>query len=471
MSASCIHVADMEEVLSRCRDGFADVSGQDMLFSRDFTAAEFKSRRDRIASTIGAGSHLLIPSAPPVSGDTPVQDALFYYMCGLETTHSYLLVDCKDASTTIFLPSRDVMSGEVEDRLGFEDAELVQKRLDVESVKSSDELTTALSLVKTLYLPHCEVEGGGATRFSANSCANSRHQEEWDGVEPRYKSLIRLLGERFPAIKIEDAAPIISQMRTIKSPAEIEVLRQAGHLSALVMIESMKATRAGMNESSLQAIAQYIYNAYGHCGLGYGIIGASGANIWNGHYHRNNATLKDGDVVLMDCGPDLRHYTSDIARIWPVSGTYSEWHRKVYGTIVEYHKTLLSLIKPGVLVADIYDEADKIMLSVTKSPSFPYPGMTGMVEAMIERGVRYLNHAVGLSVHDAIGSWRDEPLKEGFVVVVDPMVWCAPEHQYIRVEDTIVVTGDGCERLTGAAPFELDEVEALMKEPSRFDVV
>jgi len=68
-----------------------------------------------------------------------------------------------------------------------------------------------------------------------------------------------------------------------------------------------------------------------------------------------------------------------------------------------------------------------------------------------------------LSVHDAMNrEWKTQPLREGFVCALDPMVWCKPEHQYIRVEDTIVVTADGCERLTGDAPFEIDQIEALM---------
>ena len=62
-------------------------------------------------------------------------------------------------------------------------------------------------------------------------------------------------------------------------------------------------------------------------------------------------------------------------------------------------------------------------------------------------------------------------LRPGIVCALDPMVWCEGDHDYIRVEDTIVITRDGCERLTGAAPFEVDEVEALVatsRGPFRF---
>jgi len=439
-----------------------DISGRDLLFTRDFTAEELRTRRQTLAGKIGDGSHLLIASAPPVANSRPVQDALFYYFCGLETCHSYLLVDGKDGHTTLFLPSRETMAGEDANKLGFEDAELIKQRLQVESVVASTQLTAALSKVRVLYTPHAEVEGGGATRFGANGCARQCEQEEWDQAEPRHKRLIRLLGERFPGIEVVDVCPLVNHMRTIKSPAEIEVLAQAARLSANVMIESMKATHPGVTENRLQAMAEYIFRDQGHCGVCGGVIAASGTRTWDGHYNFNNATLRDGEVVLMDCGPDLRHYTSDIARIWPVNGVFDEWHRRVYGFIVAYHKTLLSLIRPGALVGDIYAEAARIMASRCKDPASPFGDLTPLLNQMIEKGVSYLNHAVGLSVHDATGPWRDHPLVAGTVCVVDPMVWCEPEHEYIRVEDTIVITADGCERLTAGAPFEIDDIEALM---------
>jgi len=434
----------------------------ELLFSRDFTAEELKGRRDAIAAEIGDGSHLLVVSAPPMPRDVGIQDVVFYYFCGLDTCHAYLLVEGGSGRTSLFLPSRDTMAGEAQNRLGFEDAEMIRERLQIESVRTSTELTAALSGVKTLYTPHCELEGGGATRFGANGCANRRAEDEWDQVEPRHKRLIRLLKERFPNMGIEDACPLVNRMRTIKSTAEIEVLRQAGQLSANVMIEGMKATRPGIAENRLQAIAEYVFRDQGHCGLGYGVIAAGGTRTWDGHYHFNNATLQEDEIVLMDCGPDLRHYTSDIARIWPVNGVFDAWHRQVYGLILSYHKTLLSLLRPGVLAADIYEEAARRMTALCDTSDCPFADQRPLLGQMIEKGVRYLNHAVGLSVHDAIEKWQEEPLREGFVCVVDPMVWCEAQHEYIRVEDTIVVTADGCERLTGAAPIEIDEIEALV---------
>lgn len=469
MIEHCNCKSTLAEVLERCRKSFLDLSEQDRLFSRDFTPEEFSARRKTLAGHIGGQAQILIPGGPANVSHRPGQDATFYYFTGFEVLQTYLLIDGEGGRSTLFLPSRDAMDGEPGDKLGFEEADMIRKRLLVDAVKPLSEMSAALSGIRTLYVPFAELEAAGITWFLAKGGAAKREAEEWDGAEPRHKRLIRKLGERFPGMVVEDASSIIGLMRRIKSPAEIEVLRQAGHLSALIMIESMKATRPGMCESQLEAIARYVYAAYGNCDLGYGVIAAGGKRIVNGHYHFNDSTLKDGEVVLMDCGPDLRHYSSDIARIWPVNGRYSDWHRRIYGFIVAYHKVLISLIKPGISAPDAYAEAAAIMRRDYVATFFPGGDMDEELERMLALGKPY-NHCVGLSVHDFVGPWRENTIEEGMVFVVDPMAMFRERSQYIRVEDTIVVTRDGCERLTGAAPIELDEVEALMTQPSGFSM-
>jgi Xaa-Pro aminopeptidase len=455
----------MEEVLGRCKNVFADASGQDRLFSRDFTKEEFSDRRKALAKRIGKDASVLIQGAPAQPGHLASQDATFYYLTGLNVFQSYLLIDGKDGRSTVFLPTRDAIDGDSGDKVGFEEADMVRERLLFDEVKPADQLTASLAGIETLYLPFAELEGGGVTRFLAKGCAGQREKEEWDGVEPRHKAILRKLNDLFPSMKVEDVSEHIGRLRRIKSAAEIEVLRQAGHLSALIMNESMKITRPGLCESHLEAVAKYIYSAYGNCDLGYGVIGASGKRIVNGHYHFNNATMKDGEVVLMDCGPDLRHYSSDIARIWPVNGAYSKWHRQIYGIIVDYHKVLITLIKPGIMAQDAYKEARAIVRRDYVDKYFPNGDMPEPIDSMLTKGGPY-NHCVGLSVHDFVGPWREEVIEENMVFVVDPMAMFPDKQQYIRVEDTVVVTSDGCERLTGASPIELDEVEEMMKQPS-----
>jgi Xaa-Pro aminopeptidase len=93
---------------------------------------------------------------------------------------------------------------------------------------------------------------------------------------------------------------------------------------------------------------------------------------------------------------------------------------------------------------------------------FSKPHYTTAVEGALSfRG--HLSHPVGMAVHD-VGDYRGRPLAPGLVFSVDPMIWVPEERLYVRVEDTVVVTVDGVENLTGFVPLELDDVERLMTE-------
>ena len=113
-------------------------------------------------------------------------------------------------------------------------------------------------------------------------------------------------------------SPLIHRQRLVKSSAEVEVIRKSSQLSALACKESMKATRAGIYEFQLRALADYFFQINGAQGSGYRPIIATGHNIWMMHYWRNNTQLKSGDLVLFDYAPDYNNYTSDIGRMWPV---------------------------------------------------------------------------------------------------------------------------------------------------------
>jgi len=251
-------------------------------------------------------------------------------------------------------------------------------------------------------------------------------------------------------------------MRSTKSPCEIDLMRQAGKLTALAVAEAMRATRPGLYEHQLGAIAEYVYRLNGARGAGYRPIIASGANIWTIHYYRNNCRLKDGDLVLMDVAPDLLNYTSDIGRMWPVNGKYSEEQRQLYGFIVELHKALLSRLRPGVMGAQVSAEAREIVRPLVHRMKFKNAAHErGVMKALESDG--HLTHWVGMAVHD-VGKYKDEPLKPGCVFALDPQMWIPEEKLYIRVEDTVAITESGVENLTPQAPLELDEVEAHIRQ-------
>ena len=225
------------------------------------------------------------------------------------------------------------------------------------------------------------------------------------------------------------------------------------------MTEAMRSTRPGLMEYHLAAVAQYYYFAGGAKERAYRAKCASGVgNILYGHYADNDSMLKDGDMVLMDNAPDYNNYVSDIGRMWPVNGTYSPFQRTLYGFVVEYHKAILASIAPGKTAQDVIKDAAEIMDPVIEQWDF----LSASHRETGRNLKAQISHGVGLTVHD-VSLHQSRPFAPGMVFSVDPSFVLREEKLYMRIEDTVVVTDDGIENLTGRAPIELEDVERVMR--------
>ena len=166
------------------------------------------------------------------------------------------------------------------------------------------------------------------------------------------------------------------------------------------------------------------------------------------HYHANGRRMEEGDIVVMDFGPDSGYYASDIARTFPVSGRFSEEQAGVYRVVLEAQKAALGAVRPGATFDDLEDAADKVLRR----------------HGYDKYKKHAIGHYVGMAVHD-VG--KAEPFQPGTVLAVEPGVYIPEKNLGIRIEDTVAVTETGCEVLTGDVPKEIDEIEKLMSEDSR----
>ena len=198
------------------------------------------------------------------------------------------------------------------------------------------------------------------------------------------------------------------------------------------------------------------------CALPISITAAGVSNINNMHYFRNNATLKDGDLVLMDYAPDYRYYVSDIGRMWPVGGKYAPWQRELLQFVLDYRNAVMVRIRPGVSAQVILEEAGKAMETVFARTKFSKPIYEQAARRLVETGGGVFSHTVGMAVHD-VGGYRGL-LKPGHVFSVDPQLWVPEENLYIRYEDTVVVTETGVLNFTDFLPSELADLEKLTLE-------
>lgn len=423
----------------------------------------------RVAEAMGAGAVAMLAGFGETGAfDLFRQSNEFYYLCGVEVPHAYLLIEGGSGRTTLYLPPRDEKHERSEGpQLNGNDSETARQITGVDAVLPLTALGGDTPSAGRIYVPFGPSEGRQACQDTLRFALRKVEADPWDGRPGREADFRERVRASFGAAEVRDLSPVLDRLRVVKSPREVAMMRRAGRLAAAAVTEAMRCTRPGVMEYQLAAVADYVFGVNGARGAGYRPIVAGGANIWNAHYYRNNCPLCDGDLVLMDYAPDVDYYTSDIGRIWPVNGRYAPWQRELYGFVVEYHNALLRAIRPGVTADRVMDEVAATMAPVAEVTRWSESAYRHAAGEMLKfRG--HLSHSVGMAVHD-VGDYFAGPLMPGHVFAVDPQMWVHDRQLYIRVEDTVAVTETGVEILTRDAPLELDEVEALAAEAGILD--
>ncbi|MEI7759471.1 MAG: Xaa-Pro peptidase family protein [Thermoleophilia bacterium] len=433
-------------------------------------AQELRARRARLASSIDDGQIILVASAPfPRRSVRFRQTNEFYYLTGLEVPGAYVLIDGQEGSTTVYLPHRDEQRERTDGpALWAEDVDRVRGVSGVDAVKSVEAMP--LEIARRLFrgalivhTPFAPSEGERQSRDGLLGGTAARLSDPLRAHPPAAGSLGPALAEHFPLAECRDLTPVLDEMRLIKSQSELSLMREAARLTGIAVTEAMRSTEPGVREYELGAVADFVFLQGGAAGGSYEAIVASGANAWHGHYVQKTSTLAAGELVLMDYAPDFNYYTSDIGRMWPVSGRWEDWQLELYGFILRYHYALLSRISPGGTVAQVLDAAAAEMRDVVEETAWSAPEFEAAARAaLVFRG--HLSHPVGMTVHD-VGRYQQRPFQEGLVFSVDPMLWVPERSLYIRCEDTVAVVPGGIENLTGSVALEPSAIESTMAEP------
>lgn len=436
----------------------------------DFPASEFGARRAKVFDAIGRNL-ALIPGASAI--DSPQifrQSNEFYYLTGIESANSYLLLDGRTRRTTVYLQHRNpAWERQVGSIVAAEDAAIVKDRTGVDDVHGVEMLARHLAPIQThhpvpaLYVPFSPQENANGSRDEMLRQIGESAADPWDGRPSRNGRLLTLLRERFPTFELKDLTPILDPIRFIKSPREISLIRRASQIAGLALIEAIRSTRPGVYEYQLDAAARYVHMLNGSRYAAYPAIIGGGTNAWFGHYHRNSDALKDGDLVLMDYAPEYRYYVSDITRHWPVNGKFTPDQRAMCNFIYAYRQAFFKRIKPGVTPEQVLAGAREEMAAYLKTLTFTNANWRKGAETALDFA-GHLQHTVGMTVHD-VGTYRRKEFVPGLVFAVDPMVWIPQEKLYIRMEDVVVVTDTGIENFTEFLPGKPEDIEKLMREP------
>lgn len=227
---------------------------------------------------------------------------------------------------------------------------------------------------------------------------------------------------------------VVEAMRLRKSPAELDALRAAARIADEAFARVTGELRAGMTEAQVARALDEAMQELGAEGPSFPTIVAAGTNSARPHHEPSNRTLQEGDPVVVDMGARHGGYCSDMTRSFCL-GDADARYRALYDVVLEAHHRSVGSIRDGLSGKDADGVAREVLTAAGYEKEFNHS----------------LGHGVGMDVHEPPSLWKDseDTLGAGMVVTVEPGVYIA-EYGGVRIEDTVVVTPDGAERLNHA---------------------
>ncbi|MGA8143720.1 MAG: Xaa-Pro peptidase family protein [Candidatus Acidiferrales bacterium] len=410
----------------------------------------FAARRSELAKQLKTGYAILFARNEIPEAAHYREDNDFYYFTGLQDPGAVMLMDNEKGTTAIFEPAQAGRTAQVygPNLLSLSAAD--REALGFKVVLPVSDLDTALSYtLARSSSPDLWVRLGFPDKADGARPEVGR-DHAWKFAHPYHEPIpsdlapAKLLAERYSMAHLRDMTPAIDEMRNIKRPEEIEVLRRLGKMSAEGNRDAIAHAHPGMYQYQIEARAYFYDFDRGAQGASYLAIVGSGNDINTWHYFSNRHKIEANELVVFDFAASLDHETMDITRTFNISGKFTPEQAKWYGVDLDCQKAIIALLTPG----HTYEEADAAGKAVFEKAGigdqwYGFPG-----------------HFVGLATHDVMRVTG--PIKAGQVVTVEPIVEFPDKHMHYRVEDTILITSGAPENLSAAIPKEMLEVEKLV---------
>ena len=292
---------------------------------------------------------------------------------------------------------------------------------------------------------------------------SNEHQRADVTVETRDARFVRECQKRFPLHHYQRLAPLMHELRAVKSPYEVDAIKAACDLTGRGFKRVCQFVKPGVNETEVEA--EFAHEFIRHKGqFAYPPIIAAGANNNILHYNQNDQVCHKGDLLLLDVAAGLGNYLSDLTRTIPVSGRFTRRQKQVYNAVLRLFRAQVAALTPGKTTKDLRVECEErtakecvdlglLKLSDLKKQKPDEPA----VKQFFMHGV---SHPIGLDVHDV--TYNHLKISPGWVLSVEPAIYLKDEGFGVRLENTVLVTENGQLDLMAGIPIEADEIEALM---------
>ncbi len=267
----------------------------------------------------------------------------------------------------------------------------------------------------------------------------------------------RKIHKHYPGLKVSNLNHKINELRSIKTPEEIDAIKQAIEITDKAIENALSKIKPGCKE--YEVVADFNHTlALENSTNAFETIAASGDNACTLHYVSNQKTLVDGELILLDLGAAYHHYCADISRSFPINGKFTERQKTFYSIVLEAQHAVFKAIKPGLtlgelnmVVKQVYAKEcveAKIIEDASKIDTVYYHGVS---------------HFLGLDTHD-VGQIEGLTLKPGMVITVEPGLYSLAEGIGIRIEDDVLVTESGCDILSSQILKSIEDIENFMNQ-------
>jgi Xaa-Pro aminopeptidase len=363
------------------------------------------------------------------------QDANFWYLTGIDEPDILLVMD-KDREYLI-VPARSA-SREAFD--GAAAVELLMRCSGIQTVLDDtagwEQLGGRLKRVKhvaTLAVPPPYVE-----RFGMYT-------------NPARAALVAKLKEHNEQLELLDLRPHMARLRMVKQPAELAAIQAAINITVSTLKETLKPAKLRKYgfEYELEAELTRGFRRRGAKGHGFEPVVAGGGRACTLHNVANNSALAADELVVIDVGAEVEHYSADITRTISL-GTPSRRQQAVHAAVLATQGFAIGLLGPGVMLKDYEQQVEHYMGEKLRE--------LGLIKTISHKNVRFFyphatSHFLGLNVHD-VGDY-DRPLEPGVVMTVEPGIYIPKEGIGVRIEDDILITRTGNKVLSAKLPRDL----------------
>jgi Xaa-Pro aminopeptidase len=426
-----------------------------------FPAKLFATNRDRLRQLLPPRSVAILNANDimPTNADGTMghlQNADLFYLTGVNQEESILLLapqafDPNHREVLFVRETNELIAIWEGHKLTKEEAAAVS---GIKTVKWLSEFPTVFRSVM------CESEN---VYLNTNE-----HQRATSEVETRDARFIRECQRKYPLHRYQRLAPLMHELRVVKSDHEVAAIRAACDLTGRGFKRVCRFVKPGVNEAEVEAeFAHEFIRAKGT--FAYPPIIASGANSNVLHYVENDQPCQKGDLLLLDVGAGRGNYMSDLTRTIPVSGRFTRRQKQVYNAVLRVFRQMSKAMVPGKTSKDLRTECEQLVaeecvrLGLLKASALKKQTPDNpAAKPFFMHGV---SHPIGLDVHDV--TYNHLKIAPGWVMTCEPAIYIREEGFGVRLENTILITENGQVDLMADIPIEAEEIEDLMNRRGR----